>query len=131
MYLHMLCNDELDAFLRIAQELLNVDGEYSDSEKRAMDLILSQFNKTQEEIVISLNDAISAISLQKARLISLIELVGLAYVDSSFCDKEKEFLNKLIQTWNVDKETYQHINEWVIQLVNIDLEITGLLEKEL
>lgn len=127
----MLCNDELDAFLRIAQELLNVDGEYSDSEKRAMDLILSQFNKTQEDIVISLNDAISAISLQKARMISLIELVGLAYVDSSFCDKEKEFLTKLIQTWNVDKETYQHINEWVIQLVNIDIEITGLLEKEL
>jgi len=131
MYLHMLCNKELDAFLRIAQELLNVDGEYSDSEKKAMDLILSQFNKTQENIVISLNDAISVISQQKARMISLVELVGLAYVDSSFCDKEKEFLTKLTQTWNIDKETYQHINEWVIQLVNIDLEITDLLEKEL
>jgi len=131
MYLHLLDTDELDAFLCLAKELLSIDDEFCEIERNALQVILSQFNRTEEDIQVGVDQAIMNLADRQSRLISLIELVGLAYVDSSFCEKEKEFLRFLLESWGIEDDAFLQINEWVIQLVNIDREINSLIREEL
>ena len=75
MYLHLLDTDELDAFLCLAKELLSIDDEFCEIERNALQVILSQFNRTEEDIQVGVDQAIMNLADRQSRLISLIELV--------------------------------------------------------
>ena len=130
MYLHLLDEQERIGFLALAKELLNVDEEYCEAERNALSVMLNQFGLSEKEIsAITAQSARDSIFRHKAKIVSLVELGGLAFVDTDFCEEERQFLFDLACQWKIAEGILNQIIRWVVQLVNLDDEIQQLMEE--
>ena len=131
MYLHLLTRGELSGFERIAEHLLCVDGECTGQEEDALRQLLHQLGLEERDRTRTPElDPRNLIQSYKSRIISLIELTGLAYVDSDFCQAEQDFLKALTSYWEIEPDVLDQITQDVAILANINEELVRLMDEE-
>jgi uncharacterized tellurite resistance protein B-like protein len=126
-----LNSQELGGFLVLADEIIYADGVYRDEEKEALHLLKKSVSIDDEDTPrLSGTEARNLIRSYRSRVICLIELTGLAYVDSDFCQAEQEYLKALAEYWGIDPEASDQIVYNVASLANINDELMHLMAKE-
>ena len=63
----------------------------------------------------------------RSRIIAIIALTHLGYVDGAFEIEEKSYLYELCQVFNISNELFTRINNWVRRLVALHEEATNFL----
>lgn len=50
---------------------------------------------------------------RKARMVAIVELLQIAYVDGNFDEEERTFLKGLARSFEIDDATFDKLNDWV------------------
>lgn len=134
MFLHLLNIKEQKNFLELDNILIKEYGElryeelllmntyryearlskeYYPIENKGLEYILHEFEKSDE----------------KTKEIILIELVALSISDNDFVTRERNFIDIIRNSFNIDKSIVNSIIVWVEKLNSINKEVVNILEE--
>lgn len=104
MFLNELNQNEGIAFMKLVEELSNVDNAFAKEEKELYNDYLEELGIKEDEIKKSnLDYASLKNSSERKRNIVYFELVGLALIDGEYDEKEVEFLEKIGSELNIKR----------------------------
>lgn len=130
MFLYQLNEKQKEVFLILSDELVNSDDKLDIQELDKLELMRNEmqisatFKPRKKEELGSIKDIFSS---KTSKMICLIELVGLAYIDGKFCDKEKEYLKKLCNEAGIPETKIEEVNVWVKQMLDLTYKGTELI----
>ncbi|MEQ8220914.1 MAG: TerB family tellurite resistance protein [Candidatus Eremiobacterota bacterium] len=132
MFLQQLNEREKKHFLYLAQKLIKIDNKIKVVE-------VSLLKKLTEEMGLSMHDAVKVEDINKAwqiftaresRIILLVELISIGYVDDDFCASENELIKEICSAFSISDTKLQLIEQWVIDERDLSASIKNLLSKE-
>jgi hypothetical protein len=127
MFLHLLNDDQKQAFFDLASEMLSADGEVDDQEIHYMDRLIQEAGLVKKR---SLNDTelakdLTVFNTDEAKHAAIVELLILSVIDGHYHVKESAFANQVIDDLGVDEETH----EALCRITNDALKVlTGMRE---
>lgn len=127
MFLHLLNDDQKQAFFDLASEMLSANGEVDDQEIHYMDRLIQEARLVKKR---SLNDTelakdLSVFNTDEAKHAAIVELLILSVIDGHYHVKESAFANQVIDDLGVDEETH----EALCRITNDALKVlTGMRE---
>lgn len=134
MFLHQLSHVQKLAFLQIAIHITRADDNVDLSEihvlslmSREMSICLSEVMDTEFDIK-DIKKMAKIFDTSFSKNVCLVELIGLAYADKSYHEKEKEIINFLQFDFGIQPEKVERMEEWVKKMANLyndGLEIIG------
>lgn len=109
MFLHLLNDDQKQAFFDLASEMLSADGEVDDQEIHYMDRLIQEAGLVKKR---SLNDTelardLTVFNTEEAKHAAIVELLILSVIDGHYHVKESAFANQVIDDLGVDEETHE------------------------
>lgn len=133
MFLHLLTDNEKEAFIDLARLAAASNGYVSEEE----DIMIEQYC---EEMGISLpishartlEDVISCFADSDAmsRKVVLFEIIGLLFSDGNFDEKEMSFIEKIADSLSVEKEQVREMMELTGRYINVLQDILCIIEGE-
>lgn len=117
MFIDFLNKDEQFMFLSLANELVKVDGELSDSEIKKIENISNKISNGLTSSS-SKNLDLSKIDNIETKRIIIIELIGICFIDGNYCDKEKKYITQLSKQLNIVNEL-PILESWVVNQVEL------------
>ncbi|MEQ8191307.1 MAG: TerB family tellurite resistance protein [Candidatus Eremiobacterota bacterium] len=132
MFLQRLNEREKKHFLYLAQKLIKIDNKIKVVE-------VSLLKKLTEEMGLSMHDAVKVEDINKAwqiftaretRIILLVELISIGYVDDDFCASENELIKEICSAFSISDTKLQLIEQWVIDERALSASIEKLSVKE-
>lgn len=127
MFLHLLNDDQKQAFFDLASEMLSANGEVDDQEIHYMDRLIQEARLVKKR---SLNDTelakdLTVFNTDEAKHAAIVELLILSVIDGHYHVKESAFANQVIDDLGVDEETH----EALCRITNDALKVlTGMRE---
>jgi len=127
MFLHLLNDDQKQAFFYLASEMLSADGEVDDQDIHYMDRLIQEAGLVKKR---SLNDTelakdLTVFNTDEAKHAAIVELLILSVIDGHYHVKESAFANQVIDDLGVDEETH----ETLCRITNDALKVlTGMRE---
>ncbi|MEL6344969.1 MAG: hypothetical protein AAFV53_17760 [Myxococcota bacterium] len=119
MFLSRLSSDEQRAFLQVAVRLLEVDG-LSDDERTAFGGLCERVGVRDDwapDATAPLGAFLGQISRPSARAAALLELLGLAWVDTQYGDDERVFIQQIAQRWDISTSRLALMESWVVRQI--------------
>ena len=132
MLLNRLQDENKELFLRLEMLLVNIDGQYCDSERRLveqhcreMGIQPIEYDKTVtiEKIAETINREMSV----EERKIILIELITVAIIDGVYDEREKEFVEYLRKMLHIPREVGEQALALVQELINASVSIENFV----
>jgi len=132
MFLQRLNEREKKNFLYLAQKLIKIDNKIKVVE-------VSLLKKLTEEMGLGMHDAVKVEDINKAwqiftaresRIILLVELISIGYVDDDFCASENELIKEICSAFSISDTKLQLIEQWVIDERALSASIEKLSVKE-
>jgi len=132
MFLQKLNDREKKHFLYLAQKLIKIDNKIKVVE-------VSLLKKLTEEMGLSMKDALKVEDINKAwqiftareaRIILLVELISIGYVDDDFCASENELIKEICSAFSISDTKLQLIEQWVIDERSLSASIEKLSVKK-
>lgn len=123
MYLNLLNKDEQQNFLELARYSMGVNGEHKKEEEEILlgykfECQLVEYKANRQDEIEKIITILGA-SSKKVKKIILIEILGIFQADGEICEKEREFLNKLSQEFNIEEYEVKRIKRWVEAMTDI------------
>lgn len=117
MFLNDLTENEKQAFVGLAKQLVMADGMLNKEEEVLLAQMLNEMqlpeNTSAESTEIS--ELAHAFTSQKSKTICIIELVALGYANMEYHTLEKDFINNLAEHFNISLEKTIEIENWVVK----------------
>jgi len=115
MFVDLLEQKEKDALMMLLVDIAKADGRVDESEKD----FLSKYAKEHGvelnlEKNVSITDACCQISSQKAKVVTMQEIVKLAIVDGNYDDAEKAGAMAIAEMLGIDSDKFKEIEKWVL-----------------
>ena len=132
MYLKELMQGEKFAFYSIVKNLVSIDGEFTTDEQALVDGFLAEMSLERNQINdIPVDDAIKMFSYSTAsvRKKVFLELVGVTLCDDMLHQKEKEFLDKIAESFLISEDDKNAIIRTVKDLLDIYKKMAVLVNK--
>ncbi len=132
MFLQKLNEREKKHFLYLAQKLIKIDNKIKVVE-------VALLKKLTEEMGLSMKDAVKLEDINKAwqiftarevRIILLVELISIGYVDDDFCASENELIKEICSAFSISDTKLRLIEQWVIDERDLSASIKKLSLKE-
>lgn len=132
MFLQKLNDREKKNFLYLAQKLIKVDNKIKAVE-------VSLLKKLTEEMGLSMNDAVKVEDINKAwqiftskesRIILILELISIGYVDDDFCASENDLIKEICSSFAIADTKLHIIEKWVRDERDLSFSIKKLSSKE-
>ncbi len=131
MFLNRLDNNSKEVFLSLAYYISSVDSSYVQIQKtlirkylQEMNIPDTDFNINQFELV----DCIKKVTNKEYQKVILIELLGIIYNDGVITNIEKELLDTIVDTWNINSSLVVVYGEWSKSLLSLYVQGEALLE---
>ena len=133
MLLSQLSDESKKLFLNLEMILANVDGEFSESEKKAIANHCAEMKiePIAYDETVQLENVISAINntmTKKEKKIVFIELVSIALVDGEYHESEKKFIESLREFLQIPEEVSEQAVGLMQKLLDISKEIDNFVE---
>lgn len=121
MFIHDLKPKEKLAFLSLARDLIQCDGEITEKEKPAIDRICLEMGVSPDTKppFSSRKIAFESIRRREARCKVMLELIGLAYVNGTFPAKEKGLIRSAAKAWKLTNAEVVEMTDWVHSLFGL------------
>lgn len=129
MFIGNLNKDQQGVLLAIAQKLINVDGQVSVEEVAILEQIKLQCDNDVEAISYTEELMITLFPDRRSKVSLLLEILGVAYSDTEYCNKEQNFLTSLASNLSINDEELQKLTNWVTRQLNLVQEVAVLMEE--
>lgn len=130
MWLSSLTDDQRDALLGLAHDVVVSDGLLDPNEEFMMD-------EFKREMAISLNteadylelDGIEAVfPTRQSQTIAVLNLLRLSYVDGAFEIEEECLLKEITRAFGINDAEFMLMHNWVKRLVSLEHEAVDLMK---
>jgi hypothetical protein len=118
MYVESMSREEKAALLSVLGYLASIDGELSQEEVSFLDVMSGVVGLDASKILTtegrSLEELIAPIKDPRHQRATVVELVRMAWADSSFTDGEMHVVEQAAKIFKLDDRTLEAIKEWVV-----------------
>ena len=131
MFLNRLDNNSKEVFLSLAYYISTVDSSYANAQKTLIAKYLQEMNISDIEFKInefSLVECVKKVTNKEYQKIILIELLGIINNDNIITPIEKEMLDTIVDTWNINSSLVVVYSEWSKNLLSLYVQGEALLE---
>lgn len=131
MFLNRLDNNSKEVFLSLAYYISTVDSSYVNVQKTLIAKYLQEMNISDIEFKInefSLVECVKKVTNKEYQKIILIELLGIINNDNIITPIEKEMLDTIVDTWNINSSLVVVYSEWSKNLLSLYVQGEALLE---
>ena len=128
MWLSNLSKDQHQALIRLAHNVIVSDGLLDPNEEGMFDLMKKQMGIENSEEVeyLSLDGIETTFPDRKTRIIVLINLIRIGYVDGAFEIEEECLLRDLANSFDIGLDEFELLDNWVKRLVGLEKEAQAL-----
>ena len=128
MWLSNLNKDQHQALIRLAHNVIVSDGLLDPNEEGMFDLMKKEMGiENSGEVEYLSLDGIEAIFPdRKTRIIVLINLIRIGYVDGAFEIEEECLLRDLANSFDIELDEFELLDNWVKRLVGLEKEAQAL-----
>jgi uncharacterized tellurite resistance protein B-like protein len=131
MFLNRLDNNSKQLFLNLAYSVAQSDELFSDMQKELiknyaseMDIDNIDFNKNNFD----LESELKKVQNKDYQKIILIEILAIVYSDNIMHPAEKEIIDTIVDTWNLNSSLVTVYGEWSKSLLSLQIQGEALLE---
>ncbi len=131
MFLNRLDNNSKEVFLSLAYYISTVDSSYANVQKTLIAKYIQEMNISDIEFKInefSLVECVKKVTNKEYQKIILIELLGIIHNDNIITPIEKEMLDTIVDTWNINSSLVVVYSEWSKNLLSLYVQGEALLE---
>ena len=128
MWLSNLSKDQHQALIRLAHNVIVSDGLLDPNEEGMFDLMKKEMGIENSEEVeyLSLDGIETTFPDRKTRIIVLINLIRIGYVDGAFEIEEECLLRDLANSFDIELDEFELLDNWVKRLVGLEKEAQSL-----
>ena len=128
MWLSNLSKDQHQALIRLAHNVIVSDGLLDPNEEGMFDLMKKEMGieNSQEVEYLSLDGIETTFPDRKTRIIVLINLIRVGYVDGAFEIEEECLLRDLANSFDIELDEFELLDNWVKRLVGLEKEAQAL-----
>ena len=128
MWLSNLSKDQHQALIRLAHNVIVSDGLLDPNEEGMFDLMKKEMGIENSEEVeyLSLDGLEKTFPDRKTRIIVLINLLRIGYVDGAFEIEEECLLRDLANSFDIELDEFELLDNWVKRLVGLEKEAQAL-----
>jgi len=128
MWLSNLNKDQHQALIRLAHNVIVSDGLLDPNEEGMFDLLKKEMGieNSQEVEYLSLDGIEKIFPDRKARIIVLINLIRIGYVDGAFEIEEECLLRDLANSFDIELDEFELLDNWVKRFVGLEREAQAL-----
>jgi uncharacterized tellurite resistance protein B-like protein len=118
MFLGLLDNEQKITFLGLARQVVTADTSLRPEELDKLDRMRDEMNISKEALVPnpSLEILPEIYPDRKSRAIVILELMGMAYIDSSFDWRENRLISDIAKKFDISDDQLISMQDWVIRL---------------
>ena len=129
MWLSSLKPEQRQALLGLAHNVVVSDGLLDPNEEGMMDEFKREMelNPALESEYLELEGIEQIFDSRKSRLIALLNLLRLSYVDGAFDIEEECLLKEISEAFGVSDDEFMLLDNWVRRLLALEREARGLL----
>ena len=130
MWLSSLSNDQRHALLRLAHNVIVSDGLLDPNEEDMLfelkrEMALSDVGEVE---YLELDGIHNVFQDRRSRIIVVINLLKLSYVDGAFEIEEECLLKEIARTFDITDQDFLLLDNWVRRLTALEDEVTALFE---
>ena len=130
MWLSSLSNDQRNALLRLAHNVIVSDGLLDPNEEDMLfelkrEMALSDVGEVE---YLELDGIQNVFQDRRSRIIVVINLLKLSYVDGAFEIEEECLLKEIARTFDITDQDFLLLDNWVRRLTALEDEVTALFE---
>ena len=131
MWLSSLSNDQRHALLRLAHNVIVSDGLLDPNEEDMLfelkrEMALSDVGEVE---YLELDGIQNVFQDRRSRIIVVINLLKLSYVDGAFEIEEECLLKEIARTFDITDQDFLLLDNWVRRLTALEDEVTALFEQ--
>ena len=128
MWLSNLSKAQHQALIRLAHNVIVSDGLLDPNEEGMLDLMKKEMGIENSEEVeyLSLDGIETTFPDRKTRIIVLINLIRIGYVDGAFEIEEECLLRDLANSFDIELDEFELLDNWVKRLVGLEKEAQAL-----
>ena len=128
MWLSNLSKDQHQALIRLAHNVIVSDGLLDPNEEGMFDLMKKEMGIENSEEVeyLSLDGIETTFPDRKTRIIVLINLIRIGYVDGAFEIEEECLLRDLANSFDIELNEFELLDNWVKRLVGLEKDAQAL-----
>lgn len=115
MFLNLLDDEEKRAFAGLAEKMIESDGIVVGREAATLGALRGEMGIGAESAPAGagVSDLASVFTDRRAKMVVLLELVGLGYSDTSFSGTERSLVSKVAHEMGVGADELARIESWV------------------
>ena len=130
MWLSSLSNDQRHALLRLAHNVIVSDGLLDPNEEDMLfelkrEMALSDVGELE---YLELDGIQNVFQDRRSRIIVVINLLKLSYVDGAFEIEEECLLKEIARTFDITDQDFLLLDNWVRRLTALEDEVAALFE---
>ena len=130
MWLSSLSNNQRHALLRLAHNVIVSDGLLDPNEEDMLfelkrEMALSDVGEVE---YLELDGIQNVFQDRRSRIIVVINLLKLSYVDGAFEIEEECLLKEIARTFDITDQDFLLLDNWVRRLTALEDEVTALFE---
>lgn len=134
MYLALLNKEQKECFLGLAYNISNIDGNYSESERKLLESYCDEMNLDYSDSVAkkdleSLLATITNLFDERSIKVVVFELIGLAMVDNNFDESEYNMINKIIEKFMIGSDFIEKCKSLINAYIEVQYNINSLILK--
>jgi tellurite resistance protein len=129
MWLSMLSSEQRKALLGLAHNVVVSDGLLDPNEEQMMNEFKREMDLSprMEADYLELDGIENVFDTHRSRVIALLNLLRLSYVDGAFEVEEECLLMEISRTFGFSEGEFQLLNNWVKRLVSLEAEARRLM----
>lgn len=130
MWLSSLSNDQRHALLRLAHNVIVSDGLLDPNEEDMLfelkrEMALSDVGEVE---YLELDGIQNVFQDRRSRIIVVVNLLKLSYVDGAFEIEEECLLKEIARTFDITDQDFLLLDNWVRRLTALEDEVTALFD---
>jgi tellurite resistance protein len=129
MWLSLLTDEQRQALLGLAHNVVVSDGLLDPNEERMMNEFRREMdlNPRVQPDYLELDGIEQIFDSHRSRVIALLNLLRLSYVDGAFEIEEECLLMEISRAFGFSEDDFQLLNNWVKRLVSLEEEARRLM----
>lgn len=130
MWLSSLTNDQRQALLRLAHNVVVSDGLLDPNEEGMLKEFRQEMglNSDTEIEYLELEGVDRIFDSRRVRVVALLNLLKLSYADGAFEIEEECLLKEIGQAFEIDAAEFMLLDNWVKRLLSLEEEAEGLMQ---
>jgi len=129
MFLHELNNEQKEAFICLAHNIVVSDGELSPGEQLMMEALRREIglHDDYQPHYIPVEGISEIFDTRTSRVSTVIALVRLSYADGAFEIEEQFLIEEVCSAFKFSEKEFNLIDNWVRRLISLQKEATSFM----